>query len=77
MSSADPFAIVEEDVLGVRMRVFAHQPRSLREIWEASAAHGEATYLVYEDERVTFADAHARVRALAHRLSDRARGAAR
>jgi acyl-CoA synthetase (AMP-forming)/AMP-acid ligase II len=68
-AATDPFAIVEADVLGVRMKVFAHQPTSLRQIWDASAVHGDSAYLVYEDERMTFAEAHRLVRALAHRLT--------
>jgi long-chain acyl-CoA synthetase len=69
MSETDElFAIDEIDVRGVPTRVFRHAPASLRQIWDASVAHGDATYLVYGEERLTFAEAHARVRALAHRL---------
>ena len=67
-AAPNPFEIVEADVLGVPMKVFAHQPTSLRQIWDMSAVHGDAIYLVYEDERMTFAQAHHQVRALAHRL---------
>jgi long-chain acyl-CoA synthetase len=66
--AGNPFAVVEEDVLGVRLRVFARQPRTLREIWDTSEAHSGAIYLVYGDERLTFTKAHQQVRALAHRL---------
>ena len=64
----DPFEVVEQDVRGVRLRVFAHAPASLRVIWDGSAVHAPNDYLVYEDERLTFDDAHHAVRALAHRL---------
>jgi hypothetical protein len=64
----DAWEIVEDEVSGVRMKVFRHQPTSLRQIWDMSAAHGDAVYLVYEDQRITFAEAHAMVRALANRL---------
>jgi long-chain acyl-CoA synthetase len=67
-SSGDLWEIVEDDVCGVRMRVFKHQPTSLRQIWDMSAVHGDAVYLVYEDQRITFAEAHRMVRALANRL---------
>lgn len=67
-ATVNPFEIVEAEVLGVQMKVFAHQPTSLRQVWEGSAVHGDAVYLVYEDERWTFAEAHRMVRALAHRL---------
>lgn len=68
-AAIDPFEIVEAEVHGVPMRVFRHQPTSLRQIWDLSAVHGDAVYLVYEDERITFAQAHRMVRALAHRLT--------
>ena len=67
---ADPFEIVVEDVRGVPLRVFKHAPASLRAIWDASAVHGPADFLVYEDERLTFDDAHRAVRALARRLTE-------
>lgn len=69
-ATVDPFEIVETEVLGVTMKVFKNQPTSLRQIWDASAVHGDAVYLVFEDERVTFAQAHRMVRALARHLVD-------
>ena len=69
MSEAfDPFEIVEETVRGVKLRVFKHAPPTLRAIWDASAAHGDKDYLVYQDERYTFAGVHAAVASLAQRL---------
>jgi long-chain acyl-CoA synthetase len=64
----DPFEIVEEDVRGVRLRVFKNSPPTLRAVWLASAAHGESDYLVYRDERYTFADAHRIVASMARTL---------
>ncbi len=66
----NPFEIVETEVLGVPMKVFAHQPGSLRQIWDLSAAFGDRDFLVFEHERITFAEAHRMVRVLAHRLLD-------
>lgn len=66
--AVDPFEIVTVDVRGVPTRVFRHAPSSLRTIWEASALHGDATYLVYDDERLSFTDAHRRVAELSSRL---------
>jgi len=65
-----PFAIVEAEVLGRPMRVFASAPPSMRSIWELTAGYAERTYLVYEDERFTYAEVDAQVRALAHHLRD-------
>jgi acyl-CoA synthetase (AMP-forming)/AMP-acid ligase II len=68
----EPFEIVEVEVEsdGRRMRVFKNAPPSLRAIWDLSAAHGDATYLVYDDERYSYAGAHGIVAALAHQLAE-------
>ena len=52
------------------MRVFDAAPPNMRFVWEMSAAFAERTYLVYEDESLTFGEAHASVRHLAHSLVD-------
>ena len=65
---SDPFEIVEVDVRGTPTRVFKNAPPSLRAVWLASVAHGDKTFLVYEDERYSFAEAHRIVNALAQRL---------
>ncbi len=51
-----PFEVVEEDVLGQSMQVFASRMPSLRVMLESSAAFGDAEYIVYEDRRITFAE---------------------
>ena len=66
-----PFEIGEEPVLGERMRVFKQRARSLRELLRASAAHGEAEYLVHGERRVTYARHLAQVAALATLLRER------
>jgi len=68
IAPGQPFAWSEHEVLGVTMRVFDAAPPDLRAIWEMSAAYADATYLVYEDETMTYAEAHASVRQLAHSL---------
>jgi long-chain acyl-CoA synthetase len=66
-----PFAITEAEVLGRRMRVFEAAPPNLRVLWEgAVAGFADADYIVYEDERYTYAEIGAQVRALAHHLRD-------
>ena len=55
---------------GIPMRVFASALPNMRALWELSAVHGDKTYVVYEDERYTYAEIHAQVRALAHLLRD-------
>ncbi len=64
------FEIETVDVRGVPTKVFKHAPPSLRAVWEGSALHADKDYLVYEDERITFAEAHRQVRALANWMRD-------
>ena len=71
-----PFEIVEADVLGQTTRVYKNTPRSLRALFDTARARGDATFLVYEDERWSFAETMARVDALGAALA-RARRAAR
>jgi acyl-CoA synthetase (AMP-forming)/AMP-acid ligase II len=66
-----PFEIVEEDVLGERMRVFKTRPRSLRELLAQSALHGEKEYLVEGERRIRYARHLELVAALAAALRAR------
>jgi len=65
-----PFAMDEIEVRGQTNRVFATAPPTMRAIWELSALQGDKPYLIFEDERLTYAETHRLVRALAHRLRD-------
>jgi long-chain acyl-CoA synthetase len=69
-ATADLFAIDVVDIHGVPTKVFRNAPPSLRTIWDLSAAFAANDYLVYGDERVTYADAHRDVRAVARWLRD-------
>ncbi len=62
------FATTEAEVRGIPMRVFSQAPATMRNLWELAAFHGDKTYIVYEDERYTYAEIDASVRALAHTL---------
>src|SRR4029450_9485384 len=64
-----PFEIVEVEIRGVPTRVWKTAPNSLRDIWDASRAHAERDFLVYDDERYSYARAHTLVANLARRLS--------
>jgi long-chain acyl-CoA synthetase len=67
------FAMDDIVVRGVPLRAWTSAPASLRAVLEASGGHGgdNAVFLVYEDERVTFAE-HSRIVAeLGRRLIDR------
>ncbi len=59
------FEIVEADVLGNRIRIYKNAPPSVREIWLSTIAFADRPYLIYQDERLTYAEAHAQVNAIA------------
>ncbi len=63
------FAIADIELRGVPCKVFASAPPNMRAIWESTVAYADRTYLVYEDERYTYAEIDAQVRSLAHLLS--------
>ncbi len=62
------FEIVETEVGGQRLRTYKNAPPTLRELWLASGGHGEKEYLVYGDDRWTYARAHREVASIAHWL---------
>ncbi len=51
-----PFELVEEEVLGERMRIYRSRPRSLRELLAGSARHGSAEYVVLGERRIRYAE---------------------
>ncbi len=64
------FALAKADVFGHEIDVFAQAPPSMRFVWELATGYGDATYIVYEDERYTYNEIGAQVRSLAHHLRD-------
>jgi long-chain acyl-CoA synthetase len=58
------FEIVESEVRGQRVRAFKNSPPSLRALFDTARARGDAPFLIYEDERWSFADTMAQVDAL-------------
>lgn len=62
------FEVNTIDVGGAPTRNFVHAPPSLREFWLSAAQHGEREYLVYKQERYTYAQAQKMTAALANWL---------
>ena len=58
------------DIRGIPTRTWKSAPSTLRTVLELSALHGDKDFLVYEDERITFADHFRTVAGLAHALVD-------
>ena len=62
------FELIDGEVRGVKMKVFKNAPAHLGQVFAGSRAHGDKTFLVYEDEIITFAQAADRIDALASLL---------
>src|SRR5579871_4141917 len=65
-----PFEVVTVEVGGVPVKAFKAAPKNVRELWLSSAQFGDRDYLVYQDERLTYAEAHRQVGAVASWLID-------
>jgi long-chain acyl-CoA synthetase len=66
-----PGQIFEMDTAVIRgqaLRVWKHAPPTLRTVLELSRAHADQTFLVYEDERLSFAEHYRTACTLAARL---------
>ncbi len=66
-----PFEIIEEEVLGEKMKVFKDRDRSLREIFDKSTNHGDNEYIICGDRRITFNEHHALVHSVARNLREK------
>ncbi len=64
------FEMQDRDIRGISTRTWKNAPETLRTVLDLSLGHGDSTFLVYEDERTSFA-AHYRIACtLAHQLRD-------
>ncbi len=62
------FEVLQADVNGHAMRVYRNAPANMREVFLSTSAFADRVYMVYEDERITYAQAHVAVAQLAHVL---------
>jgi len=65
------FETEQVDIGGVTYTVFKNAPRSLRQVFDTARTRDDEVFLVYEDERWTFADVMRHVDALAALLVER------
>ncbi len=49
-----PFAIATVPIRGVPTRIWVKAPPTLRDLFRIASGHGDRTFVVYRDERVTF-----------------------
>ncbi len=66
--SGTPFELTETEVFGVKMEVFKNAPPNLALALQGARNHGDATFLLYEGERYSFARVMDEVDGLAHLL---------
>jgi long-chain acyl-CoA synthetase len=64
-----PFEMEEREIRGLRLRVWKNAPPSLRAVLESTRAHGALTFLVYEEDRLSYAEHYRRAAALAANLA--------
>jgi len=68
-AAGQPFELRTIERNGVPLRVFEHAPPSLRDVLAGTAAHGDRDFLVYQGERITYAEHLGLVAGLAHWLA--------
>lgn len=64
------FEMEQIEVRGVSMRAWKTAPPSLRSVLDLSLGYGDADFIVYEDERTSYAQHYRIAATLAHRLRD-------
>jgi len=65
-----PFETGEIEVRGLSYTGYKHAPPQVRQLWIAIKADDAQDYLIYEDERISYGDARARVLEVANALID-------
>jgi len=62
------FEVITQEVRGAPAKCFALAPGSLRDFWLSTAGYADKEYLVFQDERCTYAQAHTYVASIANWL---------
>jgi len=64
-ASGAPFEIETIEVRGTKIRSFKNALPNIRALWLSTVPFAEREYLIYQDERMTYGEAHAQVNAIA------------
>ncbi len=67
-AEGSPFSISRKSLNGVEYKMYDAAPKSLLDVFEAAAAHGDREFLVYEGERFTFNDMLQEAARIGHQL---------
>ncbi len=68
-SPGEQFEMTEVEVRGETIKAYANAPPSLREVWLSTVQFAERDYLVYNEDRWTYAEAHQDVASIANWLA--------
>ena len=63
-----PFEIAEVAVRGIPVKAFKAAPPDVRALWLSTVQFADRDYLVYENERITYAEAHRQTASIANWL---------
>jgi long-chain acyl-CoA synthetase len=63
-----PFEVVNVEVGGIPVKAFKASPPNVRALWLSTAQFAERDYMVYQDERMTYGEAHGQVASVANWL---------
>jgi long-chain acyl-CoA synthetase len=64
------FEIETVDIRGIATKAWKHAPKSLKAVLDLSLNHADKDFIVYEDERYSFAEHYRYAATIAHRLAD-------
>ncbi|BFM16464.1 class I adenylate-forming enzyme family protein [Maricurvus nonylphenolicus] len=67
-SKGEMFEISTTEIAGMPLKFWVNAPGSLRDLWLSTAVHADKDYLVFQDERWTYAEAHQQVAKIANWL---------
>lgn len=62
------FEMDETIINGLKLRTYVNLPPSIRDLWLSTLPHAAKDYLVYEDERYTYAETHLKILAVVYLL---------
>jgi long-chain acyl-CoA synthetase len=68
LTASGPLELMLDASQGYPIRVYRNAPASLREVLKSTLGHGDRTFLIYEDETLTYREHYGKVAALAQRL---------
>lgn len=70
IAPGSPFEVTEATIDNFSVKTYTSAPPSLREVWLASAGFGDRDYLVYEEDRWSYQQAHQSVAAIGQWLKE-------